>query len=87
MQTRFDEMQKNYFELLHKHEDLEKKQEETQLFQDSLKEAQLTTSLQKPRLATQQSKAPKEQQDKYQYIQSLSGSGMSADEIANVLSI
>ncbi len=88
LQKKLDEMQKEYFSLLHKYEDLESSQKEFSTFSEALKDSELTTALQKPRLSAQQTTTqPQNTQDKYQYIQSLSGSGMAADEIANVLSI
>ncbi len=88
LQGKFDEMQRQYYTLENSHEELQNQHQQNQVFENSLKEAEITTNLQKPRLSLQKATHTKQNnQDKYKYIQTLSGSGMAAEEIAKVLSI
>lgn len=85
---KMDDLQKEYYQLLNRYEEMEDKLDSAKSFNESLKSAEVTTNLQKPRLQVQSSTTTtKQPKDKYQYIQSLSGSGMAAEEIGNVLSI
>ena len=88
LQGKFDAVQRQYYTLENAHEDLQNKQQQNQIFKSSLQEAEITTNLQEPRLSLQKATHTKHNnKDKYQFIQSLSGSGMAAEEIAKVLSI
>lgn len=88
LQSKFDEMQKQYYTLENSYEDMQTQHQQNQIFEKSLQEAEITTNLQKPRLSFQEtSNSKKNTKDKYQFIQTLSGSGMAAEEIAKVLSI
>jgi hypothetical protein len=65
-----------------------KQQEKTEDFENRLGEAELTTKLQHPRLRGHYS--PERQRsspEKYSYIPSLAKRGMSAEEIASILTI
>ncbi len=68
-------------------EDLQEKNAKIIEFQDSLHLAELTTQLQRPRLNAQNIDAPTESLGKYSNIQSLTKKGMSAEQIASVLTI
>jgi len=87
LREKLNEVQENYYLLLDKYETIEAKQEETQAFQESLKEAHLTTTLQASKLSRKKGHGPKDSQDKYQYIRSLCESGMAVPEIADILSL
>lgn len=88
LQSKLDKIQKQYYLLENANEDLQNQQLKNQTFEKNLQEAELTTSLQKPRLSLQKANQHKQgNKDKYQFIQTLSGSGMAAEEIAKVLSI
>ncbi|BHH83390.1 hypothetical protein [Desulforhopalus sp. 52FAK] len=71
--------------------DLQRRHEEITAFQKSIREAELTTSLQKPRLYAAHDESRysnnKNVPEKYSYIRSLTEKGMSVKEIATVLSI
>lgn len=56
-------------------------------FQKSLSEAELTTRLQRSRLASQHGRDLTSTPERYGYIRSLAAKGMSAGEIAAILSI
>lgn len=88
IQSKFDDMQRQYYTLENSYEDLQSRHHQTQFFAKSLQEAEITTNLQKPRLSLQKATQTKHNnKDKYQYIQTLSGSGMASEDIAKVLSI
>lgn len=71
--------------------ELQKRHKEITEFQKSIREAELTTNLQKPRLLASHEEsgyAPsKNVPEKYSYIRSLTEKGMSVKEIAALLSI
>jgi hypothetical protein len=67
--------------------ELRLKLDSTLEFQKSLNEAELTTRLQQPRLASQLANNHVKTPERYHYIQSLLDNGMAAGEIADVLSI
>jgi DNA-binding NarL/FixJ family response regulator len=56
-------------------------------FQNSLSEAELTTKLQQPRLASQISPTNGSTPERYRFVHSLLGQGMSTEEIAGILSV
>ncbi len=70
---KLDRLQKNY---------AQKKE-----FKNNLRLAELTTSLQKPRLIARKPVTDSSPPEKYRYLQSLAKKGMPADEIASVLAI
>lgn len=63
---------------------LQEKDKQYKEFQDSLNQAEITTRLQKSRLQYNRSMSPPE---RYRYVHSLAASGMSSEEISQVLSI
>lgn len=67
--------------------ELREKLDSTLGFQKSLNEAEITTRLQQPRLATQHANTSVQAPERYHYIKSLSENGMEAKEIADILSI
>jgi predicted PurR-regulated permease PerM len=67
--------------------DLQEKNREFEEFHDSLKVAQLTTKLQKPRLHAQCNETSSSTPGKYSSIQALVRTGMSIEEIALTLAI
>ncbi|MGB3212401.1 MAG: hypothetical protein WBB19_16990 [Desulforhopalus sp.] len=67
--------------------ELQEKQENIVEFQNSLQVAELTTKLQKPRLNNQSFDSGTTTPEKYRFFQSLAQKGMSAEEIASILSI
>lgn len=67
--------------------DLQEKHEKIKVFQNSLREAELTTKLQKPRLDSLNQGADSSAPDKYRYFQTLAQKDMSVEEIASILSI
>lgn len=88
LKDKIEDLQKEYYQLVYKYEEIQDKIEVNTNFNQSLKEAEITTNLQKPRLQAQTTKEKlNNSNDKYQYIRSLSGSGMAAEEIGNVLAI
>ncbi len=56
-------------------------------FQNSLSEAELTTRLQQSRLTSQLSPAKGSTPERYRFVHSLLGQGMSTEEIAGILSV
>ena len=56
-------------------------------FQNSLSEAELTTRLQQSRLASQISPTKGSTPERYRFVHSLLGQGMSSEEIAGILSV
>jgi hypothetical protein len=66
---------------------LQKKYQESLDFQKNLSEAEITTRLQQPRLSIQLGHSRSEAPERYLYVRSLAQNGMSAEEIASVLSI
>ncbi|NOR10671.1 MAG: hypothetical protein GQ541_04195 [Desulfovibrionaceae bacterium] len=66
---------------------LQEKHSEIKAFKNTLDVAELTTKLQKPRLDVQINETNNSTPGKYSEVQSLAGKGMSAEEIASVLSI
>ena len=71
--------------------ELQKRHDEITEFQKTIREAELTTNLQKPRLLAAHEEAgyssSKNVPEKYSYIRSLTEKGMSVKEIATLLSI
>jgi len=59
----------------------------TSLFDDNLRAAELTTRLQQPRLTMQQCGYSPATPERYRYIQSMAEKGMSAQDIASLLSL
>ncbi len=66
---------------------LQQKYQDSLDFQKNLSEAELTTRLQQPRLSAQHGHSRITAPERYLYIRSLAQNGMSAEEIASVLSI
>jgi ATP/maltotriose-dependent transcriptional regulator MalT len=66
---------------------LQEKDKQYKEFQDSLDQAEITTRLQKSRLSTQQYNRSMSAPERYRYVHSLAASGMSSEEISQVLSI
>lgn len=67
--------------------ELKSRLESTIEFQKSLKDAEITTKLQKTRLSAQTVATSIKTPERYRYVKSLADSGMAAEEIAGVLSI
>lgn len=86
LDNKIETLQRDYFQLEEKYKDLESSVETSQSFKDNLQNASITTELQQPRLNIT-SNRPVLSKEKYQYIQSLSKSGMSEQEIADILAI
>ncbi len=86
LDNKIETLQRDLFQLEEKYTQLESKVETNQNFEENLKKASITTELQQSRLNvhTSQPALPKE---RYQYIQSLSKSDMSEQDIADILSI
>ncbi len=68
-------------------EDLNREHHKIKKFQNSLAEAELTTQLQKPRLAAQASPTNSSAPEKYRFVHSLTEQGMGVQEVASVLSV
>lgn len=66
---------------------LQEKHDKIIAFQNSLKTAELTTMLQKPRLDAGSTAAGQAVSEKYSCIQSLAEKGISIDEISSILAI
>ncbi len=66
---------------------LEEKNVELKEFQDNLKVAELTTKLQKPRLAVRNTETSYSAPGKYSNIQALTQKGLSVEEIASALAV
>jgi hypothetical protein len=60
---------------------------QTNIFNENLRAAELTTRLQQPRLSVQQCRYSPATPERYRYIQSMVKNGMSAQEIASTLSM
>jgi hypothetical protein len=66
---------------------LQQKYQDSLDFQKNLSEAELTTRLQQPRLSAQHGRSRIAAPERYLYVRSLAQNGMSAEDIASVLSI
>jgi len=68
-------------------QEMDQRYKETVEFQKNLSDAELTTRLQQPRLSAQRSLSKTNAPERYLYVRSLAQNGMSAKEIAAILSI
>lgn len=66
---------------------LQERYQDSLEFQKSLNEAEITTRLQQPRLSAQHGYNRSGPPERYLYVRSLAQNGMSAEEIASILSI
>lgn len=88
LRQKYDELRKDFYTLEGQYNELNDQMTMSASFTESLKQAEVTTSLQAPRMQHSSSVKPAEtKQQKYQHLQSLSASGMAAAEIASILSI
>jgi len=88
LRMKYEALRKDFYTLEGKYEQLREKQTESVSLTESLKHAEVTTSLQTPRIHQNTfSKPTDNKKQKYQHLQSLSASGMAAEEIASILSI
>ncbi len=88
LNRKYDELRREFYTLEGKYTELNDKVAISASFSDSLKQAEVTTSLQAPRIRHHSStKTADDKKLRYQHLQSLSASGMAAAEIASILSI
>lgn len=88
LRHRHDDLRKNFYDLEATCDQLNEKIALSLSFSESLKQAEVTTTLQTPRTQRHSfSQPPENKKQKYQHLQSLSASGMAASEIAAILSI
>jgi hypothetical protein len=66
---------------------IQEKDQQSNDFNKSLNQAEITTRLQKSRLSAQNYNRSKSPPERYRYVHSLAANGMSSHEIASVLSI
>ncbi|PID76624.1 MAG: hypothetical protein CSB24_05650 [Deltaproteobacteria bacterium] len=79
-----EELRRDYFLLEEKYARLKLQAEQTKTFQESLKDAQISTKLQQSRLGQDRKELP---MDRYRHIAALSKSGAGKEEIAEALSV
>ncbi len=88
LRQKFDELRRSFYTLEGRYEQLNEKIIQSATFSESLKQAEVTTSLQTPRIQHHSSsRQTEDKKQKYKHLQSLSATGMAASEIASILSI